>query len=215
MGNVTISNVLYHFTGFGGAEADGQGKTTKEAFETLKKILHSSHLRLCKNEVSWGYADEDGRRPFTGLSFSPHLTCFSETPIEYATDHTRSFGKFGIGFDINWVISHRGQNVIYVKDAAVNHIGNVISKMLIHLSIDKKSPDFPRKYMHEIVYATENMKWRNEREWRIISDKSGQADFTFADIKSLVCPKSHEKELKEFLELDAKYVGLKEKMHII
>lgn len=203
MGNVTISDTLYHFTGFGG----GGGKSNEEAFATLIKILESSCLKLGKNEINWGYNDSEGRK-ISGLSFSPYMTCFTETPIQFSGVHTRDFGKFGIGVCIDWVVAKKGQNVVYVRDGEVNILGEAISRMLTHLSIDKLSPDFPRKWMHQIIYATENMNWRHEREWRIISDKQELVQFDFNNIDELICLKDYEKRLREFLESDKKYSSL-------
>ena len=200
MGNPTISNTLYHFTGFGGED----GKTSDESFETLKKILSSSVLLLSRNDVEWGYTDSEGKK-VTGVSFSPYMVCFTETPLGFANDHIRDFGNFGIGFDIDWVISNKGQNVVYVQDGNVNHLGETISKMLMHLVIDKQSKDFPRKRLHELVYITENMNWRNEREWRIVDDKEGQVAFTFENVKEIVCPKEYQEKLIAFLKSDCKF----------
>ncbi|HXH32219.1 MAG TPA: hypothetical protein VNJ01_15560 [Bacteriovoracaceae bacterium] len=65
MSNKTISNTLYHFTGFGG----GKGKETNATFETLKAILDSSMLRLSRNEIARGHHDSDGKK-ISGISFS-------------------------------------------------------------------------------------------------------------------------------------------------
>ncbi len=128
-----------------------------------------------------GYSDSRGKK-VTGVSFSPYITCFTETLLGFATDHIRDFGKFGIGFDIDWVIKNKGQNVVYVQDGNVNHLGETISKMPMHLKIDKLSKDFPRKRLHEIVHITENMKWRNEREWRIVGESDNlKREFDFSD----------------------------------
>lgn len=207
MSNPTISNTLYHFTGFGG----GAGKSHAEAFETLLAILSSSHLKLSKNEITWGFADDSGKK-VAGISFSPYMTCFTETPLEFAKGHSRDFGKFGIGFKIEWVIGHGGQNVVYVKDGSVNKLGNAISRMLTHLSIDKLSPDFPRKLMHEIIYTTENMDWRHEREWRIISDTAGTSAFKVTDIDCVVCPKPHASKLADFIRAKKELAGLESRI---
>lgn len=210
MGNATVSDTLYHFTGFGGAGS----KTQDQSFETLIKILQSSHLKLGKNSVEWGYDDEDGKR-ISGISFSPYMTCFTETPLEFADHHARDFGKFGIGFNIDWVISHKGQNVIYVRDGKVNNLGGAISRMITHLSIDKQSKDFPRKIMHEIIYATENMDWRHEREWRIINDKDAVAEFNPSDIDCLICLDSYVSKLITFLRANAGLAELESKIKVV
>lgn len=211
MGNVTVSDTLYHFTGFGGVG----NKTQQKSFETLVRILESSHLKLCKNQIEWGYNDSEGNK-ISGISFSPYMTCFTETPIEFSGHHTRDFGKFGIGFKIDWVISHKGQNVIYVKDGGVNNIGEAISRMITHLSIDKKSRDFPRKIMHEIVYATENMDWRHEREWRIFSDKKDQVvEFGSSDIDSLICLEEYAPKLLSAINGHPHLTGLDSKIKIV
>lgn len=211
MPNVTVSDTLYHFTGFGG----GAGKTHDEAFSTLTKILGSSVLKLNRNEISWGFKDSEGKK-ITGISFSPFMTCFTETPIEFADGHTRDFGKFGIGFKIDWVVRNKGQNVVYVRDGEVNDLGDAISRMLTHLSIDKLSPDFPRKWMHQVVHATENMDWRHEREWRIITDKPDiVVKFVYSDVDSIICLNSYRPKLIGFLDSDPKFVGLKEKIKSI
>jgi hypothetical protein len=211
MSNVTISDTLYHFTGFGGVG----GTSNDEAFETLLKILKSSHLKLCRNEIAWGYQDSDGKK-ISGISFAPYMTCFTETPLEFSDAHTRDFGKFGIGFKVDWVISKKGQNVVYVRDGRVNNLGEAISRMLMHLTIDKRSPEFPRKCMHEIIYATENMKWRHEREWRIINDKPDcVAEFGVADIDCLICLESHVPQLQKFLESEKGLAGLRSRIKTV
>lgn len=55
MSNVTVSDVLYHFTGFGGT-----GKSDEQSFDTLLKIIKSSKLILNKNDIKWGYHDTEG-----------------------------------------------------------------------------------------------------------------------------------------------------------
>lgn len=59
------------------------------------------------------------------------------------------------------------------------------------------------------------MSWRNEREWRIVSDKLTSVEFGFDFIDKIICLKEFEIRLHEFSKSDSRYTGLLSKIHII
>lgn len=192
--NSTISDTLYHFT---------------KNFDTLKAIVTSSKFLLKINKREWRIGNKEGI--VHHLIYDSPMVCFTETPLQFLANHQRNFGNYGIGMKIGWAIDKGAQNVIYCEHHYPNDFANTLLEVLEHNSKLKqmKPPvNFNRQVFDSLVGATEQMQYRQEREWRFIARISDLANKTFAptevtftpfDIVEFICPKSDENELREFL----------------
>lgn len=110
----TVSKILWHFTG--GPRWDIKNnkqykelKKFDEAFEILKTIINSKHLRLSNySEIinvrvpTHKYIPEKKLRVFKGyvnkqIEASP-ICCLADIPIQHLNYHAERYGKFAIGF---------------------------------------------------------------------------------------------------------------------
>lgn len=207
--NPIVSNTLFHFTGID--HERGIFKPDEEAFNTLKSIIESKQFQLAPNPRNWSIFDTD--EPHRHMNFEIPMVCFTETPIEYIGMHMMVFGHFGLGMKIEWAIRNRAQNVIYCDKKEPNFYGRTLAGVLdfIHhnLAVD---PNTQAKWywFRSLVGVTEDIIYRNEREWRVIGrseNKPGggtyftpkSAEFTVDDIDVVVCPSSLVDDLNIFL----------------
>lgn len=191
---VDEGKTLYHFT---------------DSLEILKAILRSKKFLLKENERPWGFSHDGTARH---ILFSIPMTCFTEMPHKELRSHCRNFGNFGLGMKIGWAISRGAQNVIYSEHHHPNDFGKTLIEMLDHNSYLKtlrSSYEFSQGIFDSLVGATEQMRYKDEREWRFIGRLTGvnprtfspsSVDFQMSDIDVLVVPDSHRVELESFLE---------------
>ncbi len=213
--NPTVSNTLFHFTGIDHTRC--KFKPKEEAFGTLKSIIESQHFRLSLNNRNWTIYDDN--EPLRHMDFGVPMLCFSETPIDYIGRHMEVFGYFGLGMKIEWAIKNHAQNVIYCDTTVPNYYGRTLAGVLdfIHhnLVVD---PNTQAKWywFRSLVGVTENIIYRDEREWRFIGrteNVAGGGDdftpqyigFTSNDIYVVVCPAECLPELQQVLHQTGKY----------
>ncbi|WP_157237814.1 abortive infection system antitoxin AbiGi family protein [Desulfobacter curvatus] len=208
--NPTISNTLFHFTGI---DYDrGIFKPKEESLNTLKSILESQHFLLSRNQREWTIFDVE--EPVRHMNFDLPMLCFTETPIEYIGMHMNVFGHFGVGMKIDWAIKNHAQNVIYCDKSEPNYYGRILAGVLdfCHNNL-ATDPNTQAKWywFRSLVGVTEDIIFRNEREWRFIGrteNKPGggesftpeHIDFDVNDIEAIVCPKACILEVHDFLK---------------
>lgn len=148
----------------------------------------------------------------TLVHFDIPMTCFTETPVQFIEHHARTFGDFGIGMTIGWAISKRAQNVIYCEHDDPDEFGETMLEIASHekeLKKMKSTIRFNRRIMDSLFGATEQMYYRNEREWRVIGRMTDMVKREFTptevtflknDIIHLICPKSDVETLKTYVD---------------
>lgn len=209
--NPTQSEILYHFTGYDGANK--KLKSDDDAFSTLLNILSSQELRLSINTRDWTINNPGNSHRF---QIPIPMACLTETPLWGIQNHMRSFGKFGLGFNIDWAINEGAQNVIYYKDGKSSRTINIIKDILTpqftaHGYTHKPSLDWT---IH-ILGLTEDIVFRNEREWRFIGDvdsfeggihfSPNGIKFQKSDVTEIFIKMKYHKELIQFLNSDCRY----------
>ncbi|HKI44609.1 MAG TPA: abortive infection system antitoxin AbiGi family protein [Balneolales bacterium] len=208
--NPTVSNTLFHFTGI---DCDrGVFKPKEEALNTLKSILGSQHFLLSNNNREWTIFDV--KEPVRHMNFDLPMLCFTETPIEFIGMHMGVFGHFGVGMKIEWAIKNHAQNVIYCDRSEPNYYGRILAGVLdfIHHNLATDQNTQAKWYwFRSLVGVTEDIRFRNEREWRFIGrteNKPGggdsftptHVDFNINDIEVVVCPEDCIPAVHEFLK---------------
>lgn len=199
--NNTISSQLYHFTGYD--KTTNSFKPDDEAFDILKSIIQSGYLRLSKNDVKL-HLLPNGR--ISSTSVDVKMACVTETPIEYISEHIEKYGKFGIGFNIEWGLAHGGLSVIYTKKENPNGLTTVVSELAdFFMSNGMLSHDLRAvTWLSKLSILTENFELRHEREWRflyapIMPDGYKGITFLPKDILSIICPKPYVSKVEELL----------------
>jgi len=203
MTNPTISSQLFHFTGVD--KIRGSFKPDDEAFNTLISILKSRVLQLRPNTID--LVLPKGVGIITNLKANASIACLTETPIQFIHGHILKYGKFGIGFDVNWALRNGGHNVIYCDRKAPNSYAYTISElgntlyfngMLAH---DKTAT----LSFFKLTFITEDFEFRDEREWRFIQapkiiGEIPSIEFFPEDLKTIVCPESFINQVKDSLK---------------
>lgn len=90
-----VNNTLVHWT--------GRGQTDSAALAALTSICDEKILRLsyCPNYVSEEHRKESA------------MVCFTDIPLWHAKEHCRIFGRFGIGFKKEKMISYGAKPALY------------------------------------------------------------------------------------------------------
>ena len=140
------------------------------------------------------------------------MACFTETPISFIPDHMEIFGYFGIGMRLKWGIEKGAQNVVYCDQKHQNSYGRTLAGVLdyVHhgLTVGESQPRW--HWFRELVGITEDIGFREEREWRFIGRTEnipGAKDFepktvSFepTDVVVVVCPQIFLSELRTFID---------------
>jgi len=149
---------------------------TKE-FDTLTKILESSSLRLL-------YSKEDFFMKNLKVSSAAHpMVCFSKFDIEKIDNETITYGKYGVGFSIDWANKNKVNPVLYIdqNSMAALGLGNLLRARRNKES--SKLPDNLRLPIMQLKCFTKNVRGYNsyfkerdfdfesENEWRYVPDK--------------------------------------------
>jgi hypothetical protein len=199
--NKTISNQLYHFTGYD--KINNAFKLDEDAFNILQSILGSQYLRLSPNEV-------EVHLPAGGLISSTKvnvkMACLTETPIEFISEHIDKYGKFGLGFSIEWALTNSGLNVIYTEKNNPNSFAHTISELGDFfrtngmLSHDRRAIS----WIAQLTVITEKFELRHEREWRflrapkMLDGYSGIA-FSSNDLHTIICPEYYVSKIQDVI----------------
>lgn len=210
MSNHTNSNLLFHFTG---ATNDKKGHRDDDvAFNTLIKILDCGYFLLTPNKRELVCDKNTKFGPIT-----VNMCCFTETPIGFIEHHIKKFGYFGIGISMNWALTSGAHNVIYSDNSNPNSYARSLGELYRHaLMLDiKTSLEVEKMKSHWLIHlvsASEDFRFHDEREWRIVGNGDflkpfEKAPFEPSDIETLVCPKIFIPKLMAFLESDPRYKG--------
>jgi hypothetical protein len=198
--NATVSPDLFHFTGI-----DHKRRVYKPdsvALETLFLILQSSKFLLAMNKREFRLLRTPSAPTGIKYDFTLPMACFTETPFEFLKQHTEKFGEFGLGLTLEWAMKNAAQNVVYCDPLIPNSYLMAIydvTNPLFKDSDKSKEPvypfDGPQHPINEFIAASEDMGYRDEREWRIIGrlEKGkvvgpGHVPFTPDDVTHIFCP---------------------------
>ena len=206
--SLSVSNVLFHFTGID--HARGKYKPEKDSLEVLKSILQEQAFRLSMNKRNWTVSDEGV--PGRAMNLEIPMTCFTETPISFIPDHMKTFGHFGIGMRLKWGIEKGAQNVVYCDQKHQNSYGRTLAGVLgyIHHGLEVGEAQPCWYWFRELVVITEDIGYREEREWRFLGRTENipgaknfepkTVSFKPSDVVVVVCPQKYLSELRAFID---------------
>ena len=134
MHNENMSDTLYHFTGYrvmGDSELSEQEKDEK-CYEKLLAVLKSGYIaardynnnlqfKVGSIEVSYNKGGHLMNGDFGGFLFKGNITCYCEIPLASCGRHCKKYGKFGVGFGIDYMATY-GANVINLRNFPINII---------------------------------------------------------------------------------------------
>ena len=197
-----MSSQLFHFTGFD--KVNGSFKPDIDALDILKRILQSHYLLLMPNKVHL-------KLPKIGdllseIDVKVHMACFTETPLQFISGHIAKYGKFGLGFTVEWALRNGGQNVVYCDPNASNSYAHTVAGIGGYLMRNGAAYDIQKvRWIAELAAITERFELRHEREWRflrapIVDDKLRGIEFSSEDLQTIVCPSLHIAEIRRILE---------------
>jgi hypothetical protein len=207
--NPSISSQLFHFTGVN--KERGFFKPDVEAFATLKKILNSKYLLLSPNRIQLLFPQDSILMEKIELIIQ--MACLTETPIEFLTDHIKLFGKFGLGFTIDWALRNGGQNVIYCDSHSPNSFAHTVSEIGNYFAMNGMAHDIRFiRWVSELAAITENFEYRNEREWRFLRasniDDQLAIPFQGDDLKTVICPRNFIMGVEEIMRINNLHANL-------
>lgn len=197
--NQTISNQLYHFTGYD--KDQNTFKPDEDSFNILCSILISKYLRLSSNHIG-------SRLMGLGESIGGNvkMACLTETPIEFISDHIDKYGRFGLGFTIEWALSNGGLNVIYTDKNNPNNFVHTLSELVDYFLTNGELAHERRsiQWVVQLIAITERFELRHEREWRFFRAPrmlDGFLGIAFSpnDLKSIICPENFISKLHDVL----------------
>lgn len=170
-----ISNTLTHWT--------SRDKPDARSFEIIKEILKSKKLLLqyCPN-----YPNLPDNRQLRTM-----MVCFTDIPLKFSAEHCMRFGRFGIGFSKERMMSYGANPVLYTTPEMNERVENYISLIGRLQGEETDRPwrdanlnnDIGDRYqfsseqfdaMSELAGLMQNYKYSdesvdyNQREWRII-----------------------------------------------
>jgi Putative abortive phage resistance protein AbiGi, antitoxin len=213
MTNNSISDTLFHFTGLNGMRK--KLKPEMEALKTVFDILGSKRFNIGINSRHYAI-------PGTQIFMEIPMTCFTETPLSHLRQHMSDFGEFGIGMKFEWAIRNGFLNVIYSDNRGHNFYSASLSRVwdLLEEARDTGSALFERGMYYTLVGITEDIRFRNEREWRLIPQSDlgttgfspRYVEFSGYDIDSIVIKKQYSDNIKKYIENHAEYSNCKIKI---
>ena len=192
--NKTVSDFCYHFTGW-------TENNHAASFEKMKLILNGKAFMMNRNQRAWNISQ--GYRKKTSLALSHFyikMICFTETPILFLKDIVSKKGGFCIGMKKEWLIRSGGQNVIYVDNNNPNDYGRALTELKCRYRAPQvedmdtqESAKIHSSLTEALIAATEDIAFRDEREWRIIRNDLNEfmtnddISFEIADVESIWC----------------------------
>lgn len=201
--NQSNSKILVHFTGID--HKRGIRKPQDVSFEIILNILPERSFRVSLSE-------RELHIPRKIFNLKIPMTCFSETPVHFLRQHMNIFGDFGIGMNFDWGIESGFLNVIYSDNLKPNFYSMMLSELWEYLySLGGISnPNISCNWLYSLVGSTENIRYRDEREWRYISKYTDLSEnynplsicFLKKDVNSIFVPREYVNRLNEFLDKD-------------
>lgn len=146
-------------------------------YKYIKSIIESNSLRL-------SYCEEDFYMGKRKVSSSAHpMICFSEVEIKHLSYKNISYGRYGIGFTIDWARQNKINPVIYINQNSIAANGLASLLKARRNRQDSKLPDKLRLPIMQLKCFTkneqgynshlqvENFNFKNESEWRFVPNK--------------------------------------------
>ena len=181
------SSTLFHFT---------------SKMETLLSILENGFWPRYCVEKGWRNAD-----------FALPMVCFCDIPLAQISEHTESYGKYGIGVSAEWAKQLKTLSPVqYISQNSALH--DKVERELTKLKngkYDELDSEFllrAKKVSIEIkdnVAKNKTKKYYDEREWRYVPDMPSEQQIVFVDKRKDCNTKAmseRTKEMKLKLEYD-------------
>lgn len=110
-----ISEYLFHFIGKGILKQEDQ-------YKLLKKIIEEGWLSFYPHDrnLSFGVTEINSMvtRKLEEM-FNPNCVCFADIPLKELSFHSSKYGKFGIGFTRDFLVSKGANPVFYIEKNSV------------------------------------------------------------------------------------------------
>ncbi|MCW7509762.1 abortive infection system antitoxin AbiGi family protein [Leptospira levettii] len=176
--NKSVSDYLFHFTGLN--DGEHEDKTDEDAFNVLLLILRDRLLKYSTRKRNIIFKID----PKTSINNIPiPMVCLTETPINKLENHILQYNAFGLGLSVDWGIKNGGMNVIYYDNDHPTIYGEAIIQLLKPF-FDPSIPKLNTPLLVDQVLAgiTEDIKYRDEREWRFIKKPNESANLSVNDL---------------------------------
>ena len=155
------------------------------SIEILKKILEEGFMiKYCAEKLSLGDGTSEAAHP---------MISFCDIPLSDSSQHFSAYGKYGIGLSKQWAILNGVNPVLYIDKNAL------FAKSLLELITERRKTDsnLTAKQKNEILQIkayvknysgilkrlevnNKNYKFYDEREWRLVPDKSQMNNASFS-----------------------------------
>jgi len=194
-------DTLLHFTGLDGKRR--KLKKPEDAFQTLCSIIKDSGFNLAENERALIFAPAPKKSSIEGIRV--RMACFTDTPFDFIAEHMQTFGKFGIAMYTSWAVKKGAMTVIYYDNSQPNILGETLEEIYGKFFVpNPPAMQTEFKWDHTIAGITEDIRFRREREWRLLrknfkTDQREQVRFKKSDIAYFVVPKNYSTKLRDFL----------------
>ena len=123
-----VSPELFHFVGRAHPNDDDAN------YAILSKVLASETVSHSPHERGWGIhsysIDSDGRL-FDGSLIVPTMTCYCDIPFTSLGIHVAKYGKFGISFRREPLISYGARPVMYVPIGIADSVPTLSGQYLL------------------------------------------------------------------------------------
>jgi hypothetical protein len=136
------------------------------------------------------------------------MACLTETPLKFIASHIAKYGKFGLGFKMEWALRNGGQNIIYCNRNAPNNFTYTVAGIGGYFIRNGAGHD-PQKalWIAALAAITESFELRDEREWRflmapLVDDKFRAVEFSSNDLQTIVCPKAYIPDIEKTLRVE-------------
>jgi len=156
-----------------------------DSYDVLTKILDEGFkIKYCSERLKLGTCSSEAAHP---------MLSFCDIPLSDSKQHFDAYGKYGIGLTKQWAMKNGINPVLYIDK-------NSLFAMSIYELLkerNKLKSNFTQKQKHEILqiksYAKNysgllkrnavdnpNYKFYDEREWRLIPNKTEMNDASFS-----------------------------------
>ena len=171
--NTTHSKLLVHWT----------GKNINLDNKKMDDDLRKKYVDLLKDDLCKGLCMNPGKETIYGkedreVTAKIARVCFTEIKLTQTEEHSKRYGKLGIGFNRDFVLEREGNPVFYVQNGERGHIIQNLNKLISWM---KKLPyntgvgsnieelAIVLGYLKNMSCRNENeLKYYDEMEWRVV-----------------------------------------------
>jgi hypothetical protein len=209
-----IASSLFHFT---------------KDVDTVIKIISDGRFRASYNieDVSDFYPSEK----FVAIP----MVCFCDIPLKFIVEHTKTYGKYGIGLDKEWGINSGINPILYRSESHVNTflkdtLSATETDFINSLNLDREKEgdlihrmtkvkdNMLRLANYTKKYRLDNTLYYLEREWRYVPEASKLLfDETNSEMKRSSINKRYWKNNPDYVSFkleDIKYIIVPSKFEV-